>query len=545
MNRKPMNVMFRLIKLVGPLVPVMSIAVITGVIGFLCAIFIPVLGAYVISGLSYSFTTFVYLILAMGLLRGVFHYIEQLCNHYIAFKILALIRDKVFLKLRELSPAKLEGRKKGELISLITGDIELLEIFYAHTISPVLIASLTVIIMVVFIAHYNVILGVLSLIAYLFVGVVLTFVSGRRNGTLGDDLREEASYMNSFFLESLRGIREVLQFNYGNKRLDRLSDLTDNVNSMKKKMALNTGFNAGLNAVSILLSSTVFFGVAVYLYSVGEVSLEGLIVPTVAMFSSFGPVIALSRLGVSLSSTIASGRRVLDLLEEEPITEDIYGKENVDFEGVTFDDVSFSYDDEVILDSIKLEIPKNKIFGISGKSGSGKSTLLKLLMRFWDVGEGSIDISDRDIRDINTSNLRNMESYMTQTTYLFNDSILNNIKIAKLDASEEEVMESCKKASIHDFIMTLPKGYEINVGELGESLSGGQMQRISLARAFLHSGDIILLDEPTSNIDSLNEASILKSIYENKESTVVLVSHRISTMKICDHIFKLESSRTS
>ncbi|PID82525.1 MAG: ABC transporter ATP-binding protein [Clostridiales bacterium] len=545
MNRKPMNVMFNLIKLVGPLVPVMSIAVITGVIGFLCAIFIPVLGAYVISGLSYSFTTFVYLILAMGLLRGVFHYIEQLCNHYIAFKILALIRDKVFMKLRELSPAKLEGRKKGELISLITGDIELLEIFYAHTISPVLIASLTVIIMVVFISHYNIILGLLSLIAYVFVGVVLTFVSGKRNGTLGDDLREEASYMNSFFLESLRGIREVLQFNYGQKRLDKLSELTDNVNNMKKKVALNTGFNSGLNGVSILLSSTIFFGVSVYLYKNGQVSLEGVIVPTVAMFSSFGPVIALSRLGVSLSSTIASGKRVLDLLDEEPITEDIYDKESVQFEGVKLDDVSFSYDDEMILDSIELEIEKGKIFGISGKSGSGKSTLLKLLMRFWDVNDGKIAISDRDIRDINTSDLRNIEGYMTQNTYLFNDTILNNVKIAKLDASNDEVIESCKKASIHDFIMTLPKGYETNVGELGESLSGGQMQRISLARAFLHSGDIILLDEPTSNIDSLNEASILKSIYENRGSTVVLVSHRISTMKICDHIFKLESGRMS
>ena len=288
----------------------------------------------------------------------------------------------------------------------------------------------------------------------------------------------------------------------------------------------------------------IFAGIILYLK--GIVNFYGLIIPVFALMSSFGPVIALSNLGSGLQNTFAAGNRVLDILEEEPITEDVTGRQQTTFQGASVENLSFTYDKEKILTDLFAEFPENSVIGIKGKSGSGKSTLLKLLMRFWQPDNGAIKISNKDIENINTTDLRNMESYVTQETYLFHDSIANNLRVANPEATDEELKEACKKAAVHDFIETLPQGYDTQVGELGSTLSGGERQRLGLARTFLHKAPLILLDEPTSNLDSLNEAVILKTIdQERQDKTIILVSHRASTMAIADNVYNIENGRLS
>lgn len=446
MRRSGINIMYKLIGMVKPLAHIMILAIITGVLGYLTAIFITIFGGFaILKTLNFHVNMsirFIFIaVVIFAVLRGILRYIEQLSNHYIAFKLLAIIRNKVFTALRRLSPAKLEGRDKGNLISIITSDIELLEVFYAHTISPIAIGFLTSLIMVIFIGSYHYILAVFAALAYITVGVLIS---------------------------------------------------------------------------------------------------------TISMMSSFGPVVALSSLSNNLRHTLASGDRVFDLLEETPIVEEVLNGKDIAFSGLTCQSIDFAYDEEEILENYSLDIKKNTIIGIHGKSGSGKSTLLKLLMRFWDVDKGRILISGNNIKELNTSNLREMESYVTQETYLFNDTIGNNIRIGKEGASFEEVVEAAKKASIHEFIESLAKGYDTNAGEMGDSLSSGEKQRIGLARAFLHDSPFILLDEPTSNLDTLNEGIILKSLAEeSKDKTMILVSHRRSTMNIADTVYHMESSRSS
>lgn len=277
-----------------------------------------------------------------------------------------------------------------------------------------------------------------------------------------------------------------------------------------------------------------------------QVDFSGVLIPTLALFSSFGPVVALAALGSTLQNTFAAGNRVLDILEESPVTKEITGKNEVIFSGASAKNVTFAYDNEIILDHVSAQFPEQKIVGIQGRSGSGKSTLLKLLMRFWTVQEGGIEVSGKSVNEINTTNLRDMESFVTQETHLFHDSIRSNIRIAKLDATDDEIENACRRASVHDFIMSLPQGYNTPVGELGETLSGGERQRLGLTRAFLHDAPFLLLDEPTSNLDSLNEAVILRSLKEQQQGkTVVLVSHRASTMRIADTVYCVEHGRMS
>ncbi|MBE6128492.1 MAG: ABC transporter ATP-binding protein [Erysipelotrichaceae bacterium] len=544
-------VLFRMLKLVRPLCGFMILAVLMGTLGFLCAQFIPILGAFaVLHGLqiaiSLKITAVWTLLIVIALLQAVLKFGEQRTNHYIAFTLLAIIRDRVFQALRRLCPAKLEGRDKGDLISLITSDVELLEVFYAHTISPVCIAVLVELIMVIFIGSYHWSLGLLAFAAFVSVGIILPLIISRRSGSLGDEIRADNGELAAYMLENIRGLDETIQYGDGERRLKGMTDRTLELSEKQSRLNQLTGVNLALANTFILFFDTAMLGLSSVLYSHGTVGFDGLLIPLIALMSSFGPVTALANLGTTLQETVASGARVLAVIEEEPEIEDVSGKEEISFKGASAEDVDFSYDNEKILKDLSLTVPKNRILGIVGKSGCGKSTLLKLLMRFWHTDSGRITVSGVNVEDINTSNLRDMESYMTQETQLFKDTIAGNIRIARLDASQEEIETACRKASLHDFIMTLPKGYETEVGELGETLSGGERQRIGLARAFLHDAPFMLLDEPTSNLDSLNEAVILRSLKEEADNkTVLLVSHRQSTVRIADEVLEMNEGRIS
>lgn len=615
-RRSAIAIMGSLIGLVKPLLHIMLAAILLGTVGYLCAIFLTILAGQVIfhglagsaagAGISgipevvikstwlagTSVKGIIAVMILIAVFRGILHYVEQYCNHFIAFKLLAIIRHKVFAVLRKLCPAKLEGRDKGNLISIITTDIELLEVFYAHTISPIAIATLTSVIMVVFIGRYHVIAGVLALAAYLIVGVVIPLWNGKHGSQKGMEFRTEFGELNSFVLDSLRGLDETIQYNQGEKRKGQMSDRSRKLAGMQEDLSRMEGSQRSFTNLMILLASFGMLALTIHLYGKGEIGFDGILTCTIAMMGSFGPVVALSSLSNNLNQTLASGERVLSLLEEKPLVEEIpdgiefhaVGRFNdvekqdeperitagmyvkvwekdgayspdsekienesvVGFTGAEVSHVTFAYEDETILDDYSLKLAPGKITGIHGASGSGKSTLLKLLMRFWDVSAGSIFVDSRNVKEIPTRRLRDLESYVTQETHLFHDSIANNIAIAKPGATREEIMEAAKKASIHDFIMTLPKGYDTEVGELGDTLSGGEKQRIGIARAFLHDSPLLLLDEPTSNLDSLNEGIILKSLKEdNANRTVVLVSHRTSTMNVADVVYEMENGRVS
>lgn len=571
-RRSAIQIMGSLIGLVKPLLHIMLAAIILGTLGYLCAIFLTILaGQVIVHGLLTGvagmivpvekmwlvFTpvkTVITVMIMIAVLRGILHYVEQYCNHFIAFKLLAIIRHKVFAALRKLCPAKLEGRDKGNLISIITTDIELLEVFYAHTISPIAIATLTSMIMVIFIGRYHWLAGLLALAAYLIVGVAIPMWNGKRGSQKGMEFRTSFGELNSFVLDSLRGLDETIQYGQGEKRKEQMTGQSKNLAEMQESLSKMEGSQRSFTNMVILLASFGMLALTIWLYAKGEMGFEGILTCTIAMMGSFGPVVALSSLSNNLNQTLASGERVLSLLEETPLVEEIpgdvetSGAESMEhgFTGAEAENVTFAYGEEVILDNYSLKLQPGKITGIHGASGSGKSTLLKLLMRFWDVQDGSVSVDGTDVRKIPTKHLRDMESYVTQETHLFHDSIANNIAIAKPGASREEIMEAAKKASIHDFIMTLPKGYDTEVGELGDTLSGGEKQRIGIARAFLHECPLILLDEPTSNLDSLNEGIILKSLKESAEKkTVVLVSHRVSTMNVADVVYEMENGRIS
>lgn len=550
-KRNGFKVMASLIGLVKPLTGYMVLAIFMGLIGHLCASFITIFGGYAVLNLlnldvPVSLTAVFISVGVFAVVRGLLRYAEQACNHFIAFKLLALIRDKVFKSLRRLCPAKLEGRDKGDLISVITSDIELLEVFYAHTISPTAIAFLFSIILCIFIGSYHWLLGMIALFAYITVGLIIPLTISKISGDDGIKFRTKSGELSAFVLDSIRGLSETIQFNQGIKRLEQINDKNDSLSDDEKHMKKITGRNIALTNTVILIFDLAMLFTAVLLYNAGKVQFDGILIPTVALMSSFGPAIALANLGSTLQNTFAAGNRVLDILEETPVTEEIMNQPEIEFNGAEVKGVTFSYGNETILSDISVSIPENKIIGIVGKSGSGKSTLLKLLMRFWNVQNGDIKISNVPIDNINTSNLRNMESFVTQETHLFHDSIRNNLRIAKLNATDAEIENACKKASVHDFIMDLPNGYDTQIGELGDTLSGGERQRLGLARAFLHNAPFILLDEPTSNLDSLNEAVILKSLKEEQQNkTIVLVSHRESTMRIADNIYTVEYGRMS
>lgn len=551
--------MARLIVLVRTLLPVMLLAIFFGSIGHLCAIAVTVSAASGIAGITGQSAPLLplrvlpYFLIAFAVCRGVFHYAEQYCNHFIAFKLLAVIRHRIFAKLRELCPAKLEGRDKGNLISIITSDIELLEVFYAHTISPVAIALIVSTCMTVFIWHGSAAAGIIALCAYITVGFVIPLANAKLGGAEGLKFRNAFGALGSFVLDSLRGLDETIQYGCGKKRLSELEMKSQELTAAQKKLSTLESYQRAITDFVILAFDAAVFYLMLRSFFAGSVPLGSVVVTTTALMSSFGPVVALSNLSNNLMQTLASGERVLSLLDEKPVVEEVTSGSMNDetaekafaVNGIDIANADFSYGAENILTNFSLKIPGRKIFGIHGPSGCGKSTLLKLLMRFWDVQSGSISLSKKDIRTIDTASLRSAESYVTQETSLFRDTIANNIAIGKIGASRKEIIDAAKKASLDEFVSSLPDGYDTEVGELGSTLSGGERQRIGLARAFLHDAPIMFLDEPTSNLDSLNEGIILKSLNEkSKRKTVVIVSHRMSTLNIAHSIFEMQKEST-
>ena len=544
-------VLFKMLGLVRPLSGYMCLAVTAGTLAYLAVQFIPVLGGYaILSGLGLdvplALNTIWILLPLLALLRAILRFIEQRLNHYIAFTLLALVRDRVFGALRRLCPAKLEGRDKGDLVALITSDVELLEVFYAHTISPICIALIVETVMCVYIGTFHIGLGLLALAGFLCVGIVVPAIISGVSGNMGEKVRKHSADLSSCILENIRGLDETIQYDSSKNRMAAMRRESKTLLWHQNSLNRLTGLNLAIANSFILVFDMLMVSAAGWLFVSGKVGFDGFLLPVLAFLSSFGPVSALASLGTTLQNTVASGARVLEILEEEPETEEITGQEDIEFHGADCRKVTFGYGSESVLNNFSLSIHENQIIGIVGESGCGKSTLLKLLMRFWDVQKGRIGIVEEagsgasgrqvvDVREINTSNLRDMQGYMTQDTEMFKDTIANNIRIARLDATQEEIEEACRKASLHDWIMTLPDGYKTNVGELGDTLSGGERQRIGLARAFLHDAPFMLLDEPTSNLDSLNEAVILKALKEEaKGKTVLLVSHRKSTMRVAD-----------
>ena len=543
--------MRRLIVELDSLAPIMAITITMGVLGYLAAIAIAVLGSVAIGttlgDITFiSFKSSIIVMLVCAVLRGLLRYAEQLSGHYIAFKILAILRDKVFTKLRKLAPAKLESKEKGNLISLITSDIELLEVFYAHTIAPIAIAILTNLIITIVLYLINPLFGILGAVFFLIVGFVIPYVSSMIAKEAGVEYRKDFAESNSYLLDSLRGLKEILLFNNGKKTLDKINENSINLNKSMHKIKDQEGIIRALTDLTVMIAILTFVAVGFGEYISGSISFSEMIIGIVIIASSFGPVVALSNLSNNLLHTFACAERLFDLLDEKPYVEEISGEETVESNSIEYSNVTFAYPGRIedVLSNVSLDIKKGDKVALIGKSGIGKSTFVKLLMRFWDVNEGSIKIDNKNIKDIPTKSLRESQTLVSQETYLFDDTIMENIKIGNRNATNEEVIKAAKKASIHNFIETLPQGYNTKVGELGGLLSSGEKQRIGLARAFVNEGNVLILDEPTSNLDTLNEAEILKSIKENcMEKTILLISHRKSTTAVCDKVFKIEDRK--
>ena len=550
-RRSGFSIMRRLIVELDSLAPIMAITITMGVLGYLAAIAIAVFGSVAIGttlgDITFiSFKNSIIVMLVCAVLRGLLRYAEQLSGHYIAFKILAILRDKVFTKLRKLAPAKLESKEKGNLISLITSDIELLEVFYAHTIAPIAIAILTNLIITIVLYLINPLFGILGAVFFLIVGFVIPYVSSMIAKEAGVEYRKDFAESNSYLLDSLRGLKEILLFNNGKKTLDKINENSINLNKSMHKIKDHEGIIRALTDLTVMIAILTFVAVGFGEYISGSISFSEMIIGIVIIASSFGPVVALSNLSNNLLHTFACAERLFDLLDEKPYVEEISGEETVESNSIEYSNVTFAYPGRIedVLSNVSLDIKKGDKVALIGKSGIGKSTFVKLLMRFWDVNEGSIKIDNKNIKDIPTKSLRESQTLVSQETYLFDDTIMENIKIGNRNATNEEVIKAAKKASIHNFIETLPQGYNTKVGELGGLLSSGEKQRIGIARAFVNEGNVLILDEPTSNLDTLNEAEILKSIKENcMEKTILLISHRKSTTAVCDKVFKIEDRK--
>ena len=552
MRKNGFVVMGHLLKLVTPLAHIMAFTIIMGTLGFLAAIFIMVLGAMGLVNLlnfdtHLSFSGILTALIVLAIARGALRYLEQMSGHYIAFKLLALLRDKVFSSLRRLAFVKLQDKQAGQLVSLVTNDIELLEVFYAHTIAPIMIAFFTSAILLLVFGHLSGWFVLVALSAYLTVGVILPIITTKLAREDGRRYRELVGEMNDFFLDSVRGMKEIQLFGYAKQRLNEIQQRSQKIDTAFERIKDQEAKVRVYTEVAVSAFNIIMLFTGLILFSLDKIDFSAFLIGVILLMSSYGPVIALSNLSSNLLQTLASGERVLSLLAEEPELKDV--ESAVDLKEVSridVENVSFAYGEEQILSDVSLSVKKGEILGIHGRSGSGKSTLLKLLMRFYDPKSGSIKINGESLPNINTRSLRGNMAYITQQTYIFNETIEENIRLARRDATLEEIMEAAKKASIHDFILSLPEGYQTKMTELGGNLSDGEKQRIGIARAFLHNAPIILLDEPTSNLDSLNEAMILKSLLNVKaEKLIILVSHRQSTMAICDQVIGIENGRMS
>lgn len=555
-RRNGFTIMAKLIVLVGSLAYIMLLAVVNGLLGYLAALGTTLFGAMGVAqivdsstfGSHVSVWLFVGLAVGSGVLRGILRYFEQYSNHNIAFKLLALLRDKIFNKLRKLAPAKIDNKNKGNLVAMITSDVEILEVFYAHTVSPVFIAitvSLTIFLFVgLFINWY---LAAVAICAYVVIGIVFPPIASKVMASSGVNYKKKFASFSSYFLDSIRGAKEIVVHNAvedRKKNVDEQSEgLLSSLKIMKRATARITGSTELLVTIFLIITTVV----GIVLAKNGTITAGKMIIGIVAIFGSFGPVIAIAALPSSLTLTFAAGDRLLNLLAEKPIIEDVTNKQDIEYKDVKVENVTFGYEENVeVLKDISMHAGKGEIVGIVGASGCGKSTLLKLLLRFYPFNKGDISYNDISINDINTQSLLSNVTMISQTTYLFDESIKENLRIAKADATEEEMKEACKVASIDDFISDLPQGYDTQVASAGNNLSAGEKQRVGLARAFLRGSELILLDEPTSNLDSINEGIILKSLLSMKgKRSIILVSHRKSTMAIADRIYKIENGNIS
>ena len=548
LRRSGAKIMASLILLLGSLSYIMILAVINGSVGFVCAMGVTVFGAVGVAkalgeAIALSYGWIIGLTIGCGVLRGLLRYFEQYSNHYIAFRLLAVLRDKIFGALRVLCPAKLESKQKGSIIAMITSDIETLEVFYAHTISPICIAvlvSTAVFLFVGFVSSWY--LALVALAGFLTIGIVVPLISSGKLKESGVKYRAEFASFSAYFLDSIKGIKDIVLNNAGEEREKEVNRRSDGLLKETKKMKHN--ITCAGSAIELMVSVFVLITLAVGILLVKKdmLPLGRMIIGMVTVFSSFGPVIAVGSNPGNHTQTFASGDRVLNLLAEKPAVEAVKSGKDFDYEKLDVKDLSFSYDGQTeVLKDIKMHAEKGEIIGIVGESGCGKSTFLKLLLRFWERSGGEINYDDIDIDKINTNSLLKNVTMVSQSTYLFEETIEDNLRIAKPDATPEEIENACKMASIHDFIMTLPDGYKTQVGALGDNLSAGEKQRIGLARAFLRGSELILLDEPTSNVDSINEGIILKALKEQKnKKSIILVSHRESTMAIADRIYKVD-----
>ena len=547
LRRSGAKIMASLIALLGSLSYIMILAVINGSVGFVCAMGVTVFGAVGVAKalgevIALSYEWIIGLTISCGVLRGLLRYFEQYSNHYIAFRLLAVLRDKIFGALRVLCPAKLESKQKGSIIAMITSDIETLEVFYAHTISPICIAvlvSVAVFLFVGFVSSWY--LAFVALVGFLTIGIVVPLISSGKLKESGVKYRAEFASFSAYFLDSIKGIKDIVLNNAGEEREKEVNKRSDGLLKETKKMKHNIT-RAGA-AIELTVSAFILAALAVGIVLVRNdmLSLGRMIIGMVTVFSSFGPVIAVGSLPGNLTQTFASGDRVLNLLAEKPAVEAVTNGKDFDYENLDVKDLSFSYDGQTeVLKDVKMHAEKGEIIGIVGESGCGKSTFLKLLLRFWERSGGEINYDNTDIDKINTDSLLKNVTMVSQSTYLFEETIEDNLRIAKPDATQEEIENACKMASVHDFIMTLPDGYKTQVGALGDNLSAGEKQRIGLARAFLRGSELILLDEPTSNVDSINEGIILRALKEQKnKKSIILVSHRESTMAIADRIYQV------
>lgn len=561
------QVIKRLLGEAKPLAGLMVAASTAGTIGHLAATFLPVFG--IIAGFALagnpvwgmSAAGAITAMIVCAVLRGLTRYVEQYLNHNVAFHLLALFRSKAFAALRRLAPAKLAGKGKGDLIAMLTTDVELLEIFFAHTISPVAIAVTTTIVYVIVAATLSPWMALALIVSHLIIGIIVPrfFATGVRN--LGPAIRGAAGELDNVMLDDMRGLDEIIRFGRGEDRAQAIEDRTRALWRDHAKLSRVNGRFAGVGGLLVALLTSAAAGIAINLAGVNLYDIPALVAAFALLASSFGPTLALAALPANLTQTFASARRLFGLMDEAPAVVET-GTANSDYEGMRLDRVTFAYPgegSEAILADFSLDVPQHGILGIQGPSGRGKSTMLKLLMRYWDPQRGQMTLSGTPLPQIDVHARRRIQAMMSQETHLFDGTIRENLLIALPESEirnggaagvlDARLREALAKASVLDLIDSLPDGLDTQVGELGDRLSEGERQRIGLARVFLRNADLVLFDEPTSRLDALNEAIILRSIHELSKSeqnadkgqdvAVVLVSHRESAMRVADAVLNL------
>lgn len=538
----------RLLGQVGDLRSLMVLACCFGTLGHLAATFLPVFGVMALCaaaerpvwGLSVGWA--VAFMVVCALIRGAMRYCEQYMNHNLAFRLLALFRGQMFAALRRLAPAKLTGKGKGDLISMVTTDVELLEIFFAHTISPTVIALATTVVYALALLFLSPWFAVLLVVAHLLIGVAVPAWFARALHGVGARIRKQSASLDDDVLDDMRGLEQIIRFGQGRARLARIDRRSRALWGQRVELSERNGVFGGFDHVIIVLV-TVCAALLAVLASRDDMAMAARnVTAMVLVVSSFGPTLALSALPASLTQTFASARRLFALMDEEPAVEEL-GTLEPEYNGMRMEQVTFAYGARTpVLRNMTLDVPVSGILGLQGPSGRGKSTLLKLLMRYWDPQQGAVTMSGDALPGVDARARRRLQTMMSQETYLFDGTIASNLRIADAQAGDDELREALRKASILPLVESLPQGIETPVGELGGRLSEGERQRIGLARMFLRHADLYLFDEPTSRLDALNEAYILQSINElvsERDAAVVLVSHRASTMKIADEVLHM------